>query len=98
MSIEQLMDGVEALVAAATEYYTAVQTIIPVAASSEVLFTRFYDAARSRQRRSARSGVPAGIRQRADQGGEVPLRARDLDSQPSRAGCVAASPCRRSNS
>ena len=44
MSIEQLMDGVEALVAAATEYYTAVQTIIPVAASSEVLFTRFYDA------------------------------------------------------
>ena len=29
MSIEQLMDGVEALVAAATEYYTAVQTIIP---------------------------------------------------------------------
>jgi len=44
MSVEQLMGGVEALVAAATEYYTAVQTIIPVAASSEVLFTRFYDA------------------------------------------------------
>ena len=33
------------LVDAAAEYYTAVQTIIPVAATSEVLFTWFYDSA-----------------------------------------------------
>ena len=32
------------LVDAAAEYYTAVQTIIPVAATSEVLFTWFYDS------------------------------------------------------
>ena len=32
------------LVDAAAEYYTAVQTIIPAAATSEVLFTRLYDA------------------------------------------------------
>ena len=31
------------LLDAGTEYYTAVQTIIPMAATSEVLFTQFYD-------------------------------------------------------
>ena len=45
MSTEELLAGVEELVEAAAEYYTAVQTIIPIAATSEVLFTRFYDAA-----------------------------------------------------
>ena len=44
MSTEKLLAGVEELVEAAAEYYTAVQTIIPIAATSEVLFTRFYDA------------------------------------------------------
>jgi pyruvate,water dikinase len=44
MSTDELMGGVEALVAAAAEYYTAVQTIIPVAATSEVLFTWFYES------------------------------------------------------
>jgi rifampicin phosphotransferase len=39
-----LLDGVQELVDAAAEYYTAVQTIIPIAATSEVLFTWFYDA------------------------------------------------------
>ncbi|HSU35937.1 MAG TPA: PEP/pyruvate-binding domain-containing protein [Propionibacteriaceae bacterium] len=38
----ELMAGVVELLDAGTEYYTAVQTIIPVAASSEVIFTRFY--------------------------------------------------------
>ena len=41
------------LVDAAAEYYTAVQTIIPAAATSEMLFTRFYDAAGPPQGRSA---------------------------------------------
>jgi rifampicin phosphotransferase len=44
MTTEQLLGGVEELVEAGAEYYTSVQTIIPAAASSEVVFTRFYDA------------------------------------------------------
>jgi len=44
MSTEQLLSGVEELVEAAAEYYTAVQTIIPAAATSEVMLTRFYNA------------------------------------------------------
>jgi phosphohistidine swiveling domain-containing protein len=44
MTSEQLLDGVQELVDAAAEYYTAVQTIIPIAATSEVVFTWFYNA------------------------------------------------------
>jgi rifampicin phosphotransferase len=44
MSTEELLAGAEELVEAAAEYYTAVQTIIPIAATSEVLLTWFYDA------------------------------------------------------
>ena len=43
LSPAELMAGVVELLDAGTEYYTAVQTIIPVAASSEVIFTRFYN-------------------------------------------------------
>jgi rifampicin phosphotransferase len=43
MSTEQLIGGVAELVYAAAEYYTSVQTIIPLAATSEIVFTRFYD-------------------------------------------------------
>ena len=38
-----LVGGVRALLDAGTEYYTAVQTIIPLAATSELLLTWFYD-------------------------------------------------------
>lgn len=38
----ELLAGVETLLHAGTEYYTSVQTIIPVAGMSEVLFSRFY--------------------------------------------------------
>jgi pyruvate,water dikinase len=44
MTTEQLLSGVQELVDAAAEYYTAVQTIIPIAATSEILFTWFYKA------------------------------------------------------
>ena len=44
LSTDGLLAGVQELVDAAAEYYTAVQTIIPVAATSEVLFTWFYDS------------------------------------------------------
>jgi rifampicin phosphotransferase len=40
---ERLLAGVVELLDAGTEYYTAVQTIIPIAATSEVTFTAFYD-------------------------------------------------------
>jgi pyruvate,water dikinase len=43
LSITELLDGIVELLDAGTEYYTAVQTIIPIAATSEVLFTQFYD-------------------------------------------------------
>ena len=39
----ELVDGVVELLEAGTEYYTSVQTIIPLAASSEVIFTWFYN-------------------------------------------------------
>jgi rifampicin phosphotransferase len=38
----ELLDGATALLDAGTAYYTAVQTIIPLAASSETAFTAFY--------------------------------------------------------
>jgi rifampicin phosphotransferase len=44
MTTAALLDGVQELVDAAAEYYTAVQAIIPIAATSEMLFTWFYDA------------------------------------------------------
>lgn len=39
----ELFAGIGELLDAGTEYYTAVQAIIPLAASSEVIFTMFYD-------------------------------------------------------
>jgi rifampicin phosphotransferase len=45
MTTAELLTGVQDLVDAAAEYYTAVQTIIPIATTSEVLLTWFYDAA-----------------------------------------------------
>jgi rifampicin phosphotransferase len=38
-----LLEGARELLDAGTEYYTSVQTIIPLAATSEILFTAFYD-------------------------------------------------------
>ncbi|ODT98254.1 MAG: hypothetical protein ABS81_28290 [Pseudonocardia sp. SCN 72-86] len=43
LSVTDLLHGVRFLLDAGTSYYTAVQTIIPIAASSEVLLTRFYE-------------------------------------------------------
>ncbi|MGH3823620.1 MAG: PEP/pyruvate-binding domain-containing protein [Pseudonocardiaceae bacterium] len=43
LSDQELLDGVIELLDAGTEYYTAVQAIIPIAASSEVIFTQFYE-------------------------------------------------------
>jgi len=40
---EELLAGVQALLDAGTVYYTAVQSIIPLAATSEISFRAFYD-------------------------------------------------------
>ncbi len=54
LSSTALLDGVGALLDAGTEYYTAVQSIIPVAATSELAFRAYYD------RLVRRSGDPDG--------------------------------------
>jgi pyruvate,water dikinase len=43
LSATKLLAGVRELLDAGTEYYTSVQMIIPLAASSEALFTAFYN-------------------------------------------------------
>ena len=43
LSGAELLDGVVELLDAGTEYYTAVQTIIPIAATSEVVFSELYE-------------------------------------------------------
>lgn len=43
LSGQELLEGVSALLDAGTVYYTAVQSIIPVATSSELAFQKFYD-------------------------------------------------------
>ena len=43
LTVAELVAGVEELLDAGTTYYTAVQTIIPLAASSEDAFSRFYE-------------------------------------------------------
>ena len=73
----ELMSGIVELLDAGTEYYTAVQTIIPIAATSEVLFTRYYTP-RTPPVGSAGGDVPARFRQPADPRREVPLRRRGL--------------------
>ena len=49
LSAVGLLAGVRELLDAGTEYYTSVQTIIPIAATSEMLFTGFYDRLISRE-------------------------------------------------
>jgi rifampicin phosphotransferase len=52
MTAGDLLTGVRELLEAGAEYYTSVQTIIPLAASSEIMFTQFY------QRLVRREGDP----------------------------------------
>ena len=88
----ELLDGVSELLDAGTEYYTAVQTIIPLAATSEIIFTRVLRRLVRRAGRSARRDVPARLRQRADPGREIALRPRDVGPRRSRAGCGDCAP------
>ena len=78
LSGEELLEGVQALLDAATVYYTAVQSIIPIAATSEISFRAYYDKVRSARRRSPRPDVPPRLRQRTHPGGEVAVRASSV--------------------
>ena len=44
LSAAELLDGVAELVEAGATYYTSVQTIIPIAATSEMVLTGYYDS------------------------------------------------------
>jgi phosphohistidine swiveling domain-containing protein len=44
LSSSELLDGVIELLDGTTEYYTSVQTIIPLAATSEIVFARYYNS------------------------------------------------------
>jgi phosphohistidine swiveling domain-containing protein len=44
LTVAELLDGVAELVEAGATYYTAVQTIIPIAATSEMVLTGYYDS------------------------------------------------------
>ena len=44
LSAAELLDGVSELLDAGATYYTAVQTIIPIAATSEIVLTGYYDS------------------------------------------------------
>lgn len=43
LSGEELLEGVQTLLDAGTVYYTAVQSVIPIAATSEISFRAYYD-------------------------------------------------------
>jgi len=43
LSPDELLDGVVALLRAGATYYTAVQSVIPLAAGAEIVFAAFYD-------------------------------------------------------
>ncbi|MDF2976358.1 MAG: pyruvate phosphate dikinase PEP/pyruvate-binding [Actinomycetospora sp.] len=53
LSSEELLDGVVALLRAGATYYTAVQSVIPLAATAEIAFAQFYE------RLVRRAGDPA---------------------------------------
>ena len=78
LSGEELFEGVRTLLDAGTVYYTAVQSIIPIAATSEISFRTYYDRFVRRARRSPRPDVPPRLRQRTHPGGEVAVRPRGL--------------------
>lgn len=61
LSATELLDGIVALVHAGAVYYTSVQTIIPLAATSEIALTRHYDAFIRRDGDPPASGLLLGF-------------------------------------
>ena len=91
----ELLDGVQELLDAGTRYYTAVQAIIPLAAFSEVIFTRFYDALVRRPGEPPASTFLRGLRQRADPGREVAVGPRRRGRAATRSSPTRCAPTRR---
>ena len=88
LTAAELLDGVAELLDAGTAYYTAVQTIIPLAATSEIVFTRFYDRLVRRAGDPPAATFLLGFDSAADPGREVAVR-------PGRWTRGAARSCRR---
>lgn len=61
LSADELLAGVAELIEAGATYYTAVQSIIPIAASSEIVLTRYYDAFVRRDGDPPASGLLVGF-------------------------------------
>ncbi len=93
LSADELLDGVAELVEAGATYYTAVQTIIPIAATSEIALTRYYDAFVRRDGDPPASGLLVGFDSepiRAERSlWDLARRARD---QPALAAWLRATP------
>ena len=77
------------LLDAGATYYTAVQTIIPIAATSEIVLTSYYDSLRPAGRRPAGLDAAARLRQRTDPGGAIALGPGALGTRAARAGGLA---------
>ena len=82
----ELLGGISELLDAGTAYYTAVQSVIPIAATSEITFRAFYDRLVRRAGDPPGADLPARIRQRAHPCREVTVRPGGMDPRTSGAG------------
>ena len=80
----ELLGGVAELLDAGTAYYTAVQSVIPIAATSEITFRAFYDRLVRRAGDPPGADVPARVRQRTHPCREVAVRPCGMDPRASR--------------
>ena len=74
-----LLGGVSELLDAGTAYYTAVQSVIPIAATSEIMFRAFYDRLVRRAGDPSGQTFPARVRQRTHPCREVAVRPCGMD-------------------
>ena len=89
LTASELLAGAKEMLYRGVQYYTGVQTVIPLAVTSEVTFTQFYNRLVKRRWRSAGPDLPAGIRQRAHTCREIALRSRYLVPRASGSRCCA---------
>ena len=91
MPASDLLVGVEELLEAGAEYYTSVQTIIPLAAIGEIAFTQFYERLVRREGDPPAQNLPRGF-------DSMPIKSREVahdlgtwtQSSPDLAGALEA--------
>ena len=69
----ELLEGISALLDAGAAYYTAVQSIIPIAATSEIMFRSYYDKLVRRPGDPSAEVFLARLRQRTHPRREIPV-------------------------